>query len=257
MVCIPQCLEYCESVLANSNCPSEFTEHQRNVFCVFSGQGVSSLRRHLNTDAAFAHLRDSTPTGHPRHPQNPVEFGYNPAPAVDHGDGPADNGFDEPERDAIEDDDGLDDSEMALDPVPPAQNNNVANNLGGASLDASMIPPPPPPPPIGQHLPQWNSNSIWQSFHQQLPIRSSPPPPSNAGHYTAQAGFGSSTGGPSSAQLPDGMDVTTPRPSASSASTSSGPDAGPSTASLHATSGDNANASAAEGSSRSLNPSAA
>jgi len=28
---------------------SEFTEHQRNVFCVFSGQGVSGLRTHLNS----------------------------------------------------------------------------------------------------------------------------------------------------------------------------------------------------------------
>lgn len=28
-------------------CP-EFTPHQREVFCVFSGQGVHGLRRHLN-----------------------------------------------------------------------------------------------------------------------------------------------------------------------------------------------------------------
>ncbi len=26
----------------------EFTEHQRNVFCVFSGNGVTGLRLHLN-----------------------------------------------------------------------------------------------------------------------------------------------------------------------------------------------------------------
>lgn len=26
----------------------EFTEHQRNVFCVFSGRGVTDLRTHLN-----------------------------------------------------------------------------------------------------------------------------------------------------------------------------------------------------------------
>ncbi|CAL3972024.1 hypothetical protein PZA11_005249 [Diplocarpon coronariae] len=29
--------------------PAEFTEHQRNVFCVFSGMGVMGLRNHLNT----------------------------------------------------------------------------------------------------------------------------------------------------------------------------------------------------------------
>jgi F-box and leucine-rich repeat protein GRR1 len=31
-----------------SNLPTEFTEHQRNLFCVFSGQGVTGLRNHLN-----------------------------------------------------------------------------------------------------------------------------------------------------------------------------------------------------------------
>jgi len=28
----------------------EFTEHQRNVFCVFSGNGVTGLRHHLNRE---------------------------------------------------------------------------------------------------------------------------------------------------------------------------------------------------------------
>ncbi|KAI0995223.1 SCF E3 ubiquitin ligase complex F-box protein [Podosphaera aphanis] len=32
--------------------PPEFTEHQRNVFCVFSGQGVLGLRQHLNRIAS-------------------------------------------------------------------------------------------------------------------------------------------------------------------------------------------------------------
>ena len=30
--------------------PSEFNEHQRDVFCVFSGSGVDRLRKYLNTD---------------------------------------------------------------------------------------------------------------------------------------------------------------------------------------------------------------
>jgi len=35
--------------MVNANNPSaEFTEHQRNVFCVFSGRGVTDLRNHLN-----------------------------------------------------------------------------------------------------------------------------------------------------------------------------------------------------------------
>lgn len=28
----------------------EFTDHQRNVFCVFSGEGVNRLRQYLNED---------------------------------------------------------------------------------------------------------------------------------------------------------------------------------------------------------------
>ncbi|KAI9753119.1 MAG: hypothetical protein M4579_005333 [Chaenotheca gracillima] len=32
--------------------PDEFTDHQREVFCVFSGVGVSNLREHLNQEAA-------------------------------------------------------------------------------------------------------------------------------------------------------------------------------------------------------------
>lgn len=33
---------------------AEFTEHQRDVFCVFSGVGVQRLRNYLNTDTAHA-----------------------------------------------------------------------------------------------------------------------------------------------------------------------------------------------------------
>lgn len=219
----------------------EFTEHQRNVFCVFSGPGVSSLRRHLNTDSAFSHLRDSTPTGHPRHPQNPVEFGYNPGLAGDHGEGAADTGFDEPERDAIEDDDGLDDSEMVLDAAPLAQN-DPAPNLGGASLDASMIPPPPPPPPTpppGPNVFQWNPpNHDWQEPHQHGHHHNAPP---NSGHIATRAGYPPIAVGADNMQLLDAMDIATPRPSASSAPANSAPDAGPSTASLHAVTGDNTN----------------
>ena len=34
----------------NTNILPEFNEHQRDVFCVFSGAGVSRLRQFLNTD---------------------------------------------------------------------------------------------------------------------------------------------------------------------------------------------------------------
>lgn len=221
---------------------------------MFSGQGVSSLRRHFNTDSNFAPLRDSTPTGHPRHrQQHPVEFGQNNSP-VDHGDGAADTGFDEADRDAIEDDYGLDDSEMVLDAAPPAQN-NAAQGLGGASLDASMIPPPPPPPPAG--APHWT----WQATHQH-PHYPSALPLYNAGHSTGPLSFASAPAVPNSAQLPDGMDIVTPRPSASSAPAGSGSDAGPSTASLHGattgnTSGPHSDGRAADGPPRGSNPNTA
>jgi F-box and leucine-rich repeat protein GRR1 len=32
--------------------PTEFTPHQREVFCVFSGNGVIGLRRYLNSQAS-------------------------------------------------------------------------------------------------------------------------------------------------------------------------------------------------------------
>jgi hypothetical protein len=31
--------------------PAEFNQHQRNAFCVFSGSGVTGLRRYLNLEA--------------------------------------------------------------------------------------------------------------------------------------------------------------------------------------------------------------
>lgn len=38
---------------------SEFNEHQRDVFCVFSGLGVQRLRSFLNTDHAHQHRQAS------------------------------------------------------------------------------------------------------------------------------------------------------------------------------------------------------
>lgn len=141
---------------------SEFTDHQRNVFCVFSGAGVASLRHHLNTSAAFAHLRD--PSSQHRAPV----FDAPTAPPVGHG---HDTTFDEPERDALDDDDGLDDgTEMVIDAAPPAQNN-------GTSLDAIIIPPPPPPPPAPYQNPnvayQWNPES--QPWFPAAQPHSAPP----------------------------------------------------------------------------------
>ena len=39
---------------------SEFTDHQRNVFCVFSGEGVHNLRDYLNADPRAAYNPEET-----------------------------------------------------------------------------------------------------------------------------------------------------------------------------------------------------
>lgn len=131
----------------------EFTEHQRQVFCVFSGQGVIGLRRYLNNERDFAHLHDPIP-GEIRHrPSQVVQFQGAPN---GHAAGRTDqivggNGaFDEGEPDIVDDDDGLDEgSEMAIDTQPLLGNNaaiglGVVTAAGGPTLGG--IPPPPPPP---------------------------------------------------------------------------------------------------------------
>ena len=40
--------------------PTEFTDHQRNVFCVFSGEGVNRLRNYLNDDPTGIYDTEST-----------------------------------------------------------------------------------------------------------------------------------------------------------------------------------------------------
>lgn len=176
----------------------EFTEHQRNVFCVFSGQGVSNLRRYLNTDTAFAHLRDSTPTGYPRHTQVTPNFNYPAGPPAGHGH--ADTGFDEQERDVVEDDDGLDDgTDMVIDAAPlVGPPNPGAHGPAGVSLDANIIPPPPPVP--SQPPSNWNPHlQYWQG--SQSPLVPGIQPPNGLQH--------SETG--------DAMDTSPARPSASAA----------------------------------------
>ncbi|KAI2777957.1 RNI-like protein [Daldinia loculata] len=121
--------------------PPDFTEHQRAVFCVFSGQGVTGLRTYLNTQPEFAeyHLQQQTIFPSRRAVQINQDAaqgqvqGLIPVPAPDM------DGFDD--IDGVEDDDMGDGSEIALDPGSFGGNDNSTN---GASL---LVPPPPPPPP--------------------------------------------------------------------------------------------------------------
>ncbi|KAF3760354.1 hypothetical protein M406DRAFT_297121 [Cryphonectria parasitica EP155] len=217
--------------------PTEFTDHQRNVFCVFSGAGVSSLRRHLNSDVAFAHLRDATPNGQPRHAQNPLDFVYDNMQPLGGEPGP-DLGFDERERDGIEDDDVLDDgSEMVVDaapppppPPPPPHNNPVQAPAAGASL----IPPPSQPQASSNDF-QWNPQSQhWYPRQQQHPLPHSAPLP-NGPTFTAQMSFASQPGGPPYPEIraPPAY-WTSGQPTASTAPVGLGGGPGPSTASMNA-----------------------
>lgn len=179
--------------------PLEFTDHQRNVFCVFSGQGVSNLRRHLNTDAAFAHLRDGTPTGYPRHAQVAANY----APYAPTGHAHPDAGFDEQEGDVVDDDDGLDDgTEMVIDAAPLVGPNT---GVAGASLDASIIPPPPPAP---SQVP----SMMWQPQNQPW----APGLSLADGNQPAAAAAGQVPGYPGP-EATDAMDMSPARPSASTA----------------------------------------
>ncbi|KAI2607912.1 RNI-like protein [Hypoxylon sp. NC1633] len=112
--------------------PPDFTEHQRAVFCVFSGQGVSGLRHFLNSQPEFAqyqlpyytplYMRRAIPPNQGAPQEQAQVQAQTPAPDMD--------GFDD--ADGVEDDDMGDGSEIALDPGPFAN---------------EAVPPPPPPPP--------------------------------------------------------------------------------------------------------------
>ncbi|XDG02659.1 hypothetical protein ABKA04_002274 [Annulohypoxylon sp. FPYF3050] len=117
--------------------PPDFTDHQRAVFCVFSGQGVTGLRNYFNTQPEFAeyHTQQQNLFAPRRTIQITQDVGQGqglitaPAPDMD--------GFDD--ADGVEDDDMGDGSEIALETENPTNGTNAA------------IPPPPPPPPHHSH----------------------------------------------------------------------------------------------------------
>ncbi|GAB1314755.1 SCF ubiquitin ligase complex subunit [Madurella fahalii] len=126
--------------------PPEFTEHQRAVFCVFSGQGVVNLRKYLNNRQALemSEMRASQAAAHPLfHPAAPH-------PGIPHLH-TTDGAFDETEADAVDDDDGLEDgSEMVIDTQPLLDNHG--NSLGVFPIEGlDTAPQPPPVLPIHSH----------------------------------------------------------------------------------------------------------
>jgi F-box and leucine-rich repeat protein GRR1 len=127
---------------AVADCPLEFTEHQRAVFCVFSGQGVVGLRKHLNR---IRQAPLSIRAGPPR--DSDIFHGAPPPPAdlpnpLQAGDG----GFDDLVADAEDDDDGLEDgTEMVIDTQPLLYNHQNTVLDWNAAMMAWYQPPVPDP----------------------------------------------------------------------------------------------------------------
>jgi len=123
----------------------EFTEHQRAVFCVFSGQGVVGLRKYLNQERAFADMRvPPPPPGEPGLPHTGQDLNgvaiLDPATPHVHADG----AFDDADPDVVDDDDGLEDgSEMIIDTQPLLQ---VGPGTPPVPFVSNPVQPPVPPP---------------------------------------------------------------------------------------------------------------
>ncbi|RYP93555.1 hypothetical protein DL770_000297 [Monosporascus sp. CRB-9-2] len=150
--------------------PLEFSEHQRSVFCVFSGAGVVGLRRYFNSRPEFAGLLELPRSSRRR---STVAHGVGtttPGPLLDM------DGIDD--GDGIDDDDMGDGSEIALDHGDFQQ---PVNDDNGTAFN--QIPPPPPPPP--QHQPP-TTTGIAQS-HSAPPQPSSLPNPTFPGYGGAVA----------------------------------------------------------------------
>lgn len=117
--------------------PIEFTEHQRSVFCVFSGQGVVGLRKHFNRVLAAEESRRSMRAVIPVDPPIFAPSGQTFTQHVDASGEDAD-------PDAIDEDDVPEDgSEMVIDTF----------GLGVHHAAAGTIPVPPPIPVAPQDYP--------------------------------------------------------------------------------------------------------
>ncbi|UKZ83950.1 hypothetical protein TrVFT333_011765 [Trichoderma virens FT-333] len=140
--------------------PPEFTQHQRDVFCVFSGNMVSKFREYLNTAPQFADLRDGFFQRHagrmrtvPRRPSG--------LPAIPPTEG---EGFDDDMAYEDNDFEGLDASEMVVD--VQAQNLPFHLQPQQAPGGADQVPPIPPPlePPTINSSSNFLTNMLTQQY---------------------------------------------------------------------------------------------
>jgi F-box and leucine-rich repeat protein GRR1 len=156
--------------------PPEFTDHQRSVFCVFSGQGVVGLRKHFNRLIQAEETRRSTravPTDAPIFPPPPQGV----PPLIDLSvDG---------DQDAIEDDDVPED-DMVIDTQPLLNQHNIGLALNHSAAGTIPAPPPIPaaPPALESEDPDDPFDHVEayypDGFPQHLPVPDVPTPTSNS-----------------------------------------------------------------------------
>ncbi|KAI1425265.1 hypothetical protein F5Y12DRAFT_385889 [Xylaria sp. FL1777] len=108
--------------------PPDFTEHQRAVFCVFSGGGVAGLRSHLNTREEFAEYREGRAPRRRGGALVVTNAEQGPAPDIE--------GF------VVDDGDGLEDDDMG-DGSDLIDFNADLTNLAHNPLPPPSLPPPP------------------------------------------------------------------------------------------------------------------
>ncbi|KAI1174401.1 hypothetical protein F4777DRAFT_383885 [Nemania sp. FL0916] len=179
--------------------PADFTDHQRAVFCVFSGTGVIDLRHHFKVKPEFREYQQGGRQTH-RQPQQRAGVVVNNHPDP----GPI------PDTEGFEDGDGLEDDDMG-DGSDVVDFNADLTNLAHNPV------PPPPPHHNGGLPPQTNgpgpADAPVQPTAPQVEIPSSPTEglparqatfvggPSAAGPSTAVAGLSTSAPGPSTASM--------------------------------------------------------
>ncbi|KAK2601600.1 SCF ubiquitin ligase complex subunit [Conoideocrella luteorostrata] len=135
--------------------PPEFTQHQRDVFCVFSGNMVSQFREFLNNSPRFEELRQGLPYrlgGSRIRGAAATRRSQDVANYLNAAEGEA---FDDEMADEEADFEGLYGSDMIVDaqsqnPQPEGAATDP-NNASALPPITQSIPVPPPAPDISQH----------------------------------------------------------------------------------------------------------
>lgn len=192
----------------------EFTQHQRDVFCVFSGNMVSQFRHYLNTDPQFEELRENFPGvsrrrgGTPRRNHTPNGI-LADAEGMDDEMGEEDNDFE-----------GMDASQLSVNGQAHQLPAMINGNTQAPFANGIAVPPPPPlvhqthlstmfntQPPQPSYLQDHNNLGplSFSSFLNNQPANGAPPLSTHGYSQASMASVGNSTqAGPSNARQPNG-----------------------------------------------------